>query len=251
MTTPKRKTNSRSSSQALSRVRLLLGDQAMDALRHASVIICGVGGVGSWAAEALARSGVGQITLVDFDKIVSSNINRQAHATRLTLGRRKTGAMKERLETLGTGTIVRTITAHLTPNDVAPFLDAHPCTAVIDAIDERPTKLQLLQECVQRQIPVVASMGAASKRSSDGITAADISQTIGCPLAKLVRKELRRRGITTGIQCVFSPTQPQDTVGEPLDNQGQRRPLGSIMTVTAAFGLRCAEEILRIITEDK
>ena len=234
-------------SRALMRTRLLLGDEAMPRLANAHVLICGVGGVGSWAAEALARSGIGRITLLDFDKVVSSNINRQAHASGKTLGRRKTNAMKERIQQLAIGNEVAAMNIHLTPESVGDILAAGDYDAVVDAIDERPAKLQLLQECVERKIPVVSSMGAASKLSSEGITSGCLFESIGCPLAKLVRKELRRRGITGGIRCVFSPAQPKETAGEPLVNRGERRPLGSLVTVTAAFGFRCAEEVINIL----
>lgn len=236
-------------SRALVRVRMLLGDDAATRLANAHVLVCGIGGVGSWAAEALARSGVGKLTLLDCDKVVASNINRQAQATAKTMGRRKTNAMKERIAEIGVGTAVTAMNIHLTPEDIPKFLEQHHFDAVIDAIDERPAKLQLLQECVIRKIPVVSSMGAASKISSHGISAGDIAETLGCPLAKLVRKELRRRGVTTGIRCVFSPAQPMETAGTPQGNQGERRPLGSIITVTAAFGLRCAEETVNMLID--
>ena len=182
-------------SEALSRLELLLGEEVLLRLKQSAFLVCGLGGVGSWAAEALARSGVGALTLVDFDIVKESNLNRQLVALHSTIGRRKVEVMAERLHDLRPDLQLEVVPEHLAPENIDTLLDRKEhWDGVLDAIDERPAKLALLETCVRRGIPVVSSMGAANKLSADHVTIADISKTSGCPFAKLVRKELRRRG---------------------------------------------------------
>ena len=236
-------------SEALSRLELLLGEEALRRLRRAVFLVCGLGGVGSWAAEALARSGVGALTLADFDTVKESNLNRQLVALHSTVGRLKAEVMAERLHDLSPGLQLELVTERLAPENIGALLDRRThWDGVLDAIDERPAKLALLEACVRRGIPVVSSMGAANKLSADHITVADLSKTSGCPFAKLVRKELRRRGVAQGVTCVYSPELPVEVsmaAGEELrEAPGAKRPLGSIVTITAIFGMRCAQALL-------
>ena len=236
-------------SEALSRLELLLGEEALLRLRQSTFLVCGLGGVGSWAAEALARSGVGALTIADFDTVRESNLNRQLVALNSTIGRLKAEVMKERLHDLRPELHLDAVTERLSPENIGTLLDRRKhWDGVLDAIDERPAKLALLEACVQRGIPVVSSMGAANKLSPDHITVADISKTAGCPFAKLVRKELRHRGVTHGVTCVYSPELPvevsAETSEELRETPGAKRPLGSIVTVTAIFGMRCAQALM-------
>ena len=236
--------------EAYSRLSLLLGEEAMARLRRSAFLVCGLGGVGSWAAEALARCGAGHLTLADFDAVKESNLNRQLVALHSTVGRLKADVMAERLQDIRPDLEIELVTERLAPENIDALLDRRGhWDGVLDAIDERPAKLALLEACVRRGIPVVSSMGAANKLSPDHITVADISKTAGCPFAKLVRKELRRRGVTHGVTCVYSPElpveMPDDAAIEALrEAPGAKRPLGSIVTVTAIFGMRCAQALM-------
>ena len=241
--------------ESLSRLSLLLGEDAVGRLRQSAFLVCGLGGVGSWAAEALARSGVGALTLADFDTVKKSNLNRQLVALNSTVGRLKAEVMAERLRDIRPDLEIELVTERLSPENIAALLDRRGLwNGVLDAIDERPAKLALLEACVRRGIPVVSSMGAANKLSPEHITVADISETAGCPFAKLVRKELRRRGVATGVTCVYSPELPVETIDETAVEElreapGAKRPLGSIVTVTAIFGLRCAQALMEPLVD--
>ena len=247
------------SEESLSRLSLLLGEDAVGHLRQSAFLVCGLGGVGSWAAEALARSGVGALTLADFDTVKESNLNRQLMALTSTLGRPKAEAMAERLRDLRPDLQMELFTERLTADNIDALLEQREhWDGVLDAIDERSAKLALLETCVRRGIPVVSSMGAANKLSADHVTVADISKTSGCPFAKLIRKELRRRGITRGVTCVYSPELPveppegADAAAEELrEEPGAKRPLGSIVTVTAIFGMRCAQALMEPLMDTR
>lgn len=229
-------------SEAFSRLELLLGASALQRLQCARLLVLGVGGVGSWAAEALARTAVGHLTIVDFDTVKTSNINRQLPALHSTVGRPKIEVMAERLLDINSRLDLVALPTHLTPDNLPEVLAQRPWDFVIDAIDERHAKVAALALCVQQGIPVISSMGAACKATSDHIGIVDISETSGCHLARLVRKALRRVGITTGIPVVFSPELPgaPAAVPEP-ETPGERRPLGTIAFLPAMFGLKCAE----------
>ena len=241
-------------SESLSRLELLLGQDAIGRLRQSAFLVCGLGGVGSWAAEALARCGVGNLTIVDFDTVKESNLNRQSVALHSTIGQLKAEVMGRRILDIEPSLKLDIVTERLTPDTINALLTRRPhWDGVLDAIDERPAKLALLEACVKRGIPVVSSMGAANKVSPEQITVADLSKTSGCPFAKLIRKELRKRGIVHGVSCVYSPELPVETKEDEeaiealREAPGARRPLGSLVTVTAIFGMRCAQTLLETV----
>lgn len=237
----------------------LIGDHAFQCLQQSSVLLLGVGGVGSWAAEAIVRSGIGEIAMVDFDTVSTSNINRQLHAMQSTVGQAKTAIMAQRLKDINPNCKITAVQEHLTPDIVRNLLCSRTWNMVIDAIDERAPKVAALVCCVQNAIPVVSSMGAGNRLTSDGIRIADISQTAGCPLARSIRHDLKAQGITTGITAVFSPRPAQTRLhpsGSTLEiaecNRQQKNPItptaiGSAVFVTAAFGLKCAEVAINAI----
>jgi len=186
-----------------SRMQLLVGTAAMDRLAGASVAVFGIGGVGSYATEALARAGVGSLTLVDFDDICATNINRQIHALESTVGRSKVEVMAERCRQINPA--CRVIPTHaFYQAETAPELLPPGYDYVLDCIDHITAKLHLIESCVTRRIPVISSMGAANKLDPTQIRVADISGTEKCRLARIIRKELRRRGINQGVQVVYS-----------------------------------------------
>jgi len=228
-----------------SRLQLLIGGEKCRVLQDATVLICGLGGVGSWAAEMLARNGVGTIILADFDIVKESNINRQLVALHSTVGEEKGIVMARRIQDINPECQVVVRNCHLTAGNVIQFLEENPCEAVIDAIDERPAKLALLEACVKREQFVISSMGAAGRVFPDKITVGDLSETLGCPVAKLMRKNLKKVGIAKGIRCVYSPELPVISAEEDMTAApGERRALGTLSTTTAIFGIRCAHEVL-------
>ena len=186
-----------------SRMQLLVGASAMDRLAGASVAVFGIGGVGSYAVEALARAGIGSLTLIDFDDICATNINRQIHALDTTIGRSKVEVMADRCHQINPA--CRIISNHAfyqaeTASELLPL----GYDFVLDCIDHITAKLHLIENCVKQRIPVISSMGAANKLDPTQIRVADISATEKCRLARIIRKELRRRGIDQGVQVVYS-----------------------------------------------
>jgi tRNA A37 threonylcarbamoyladenosine dehydratase len=230
------------------RLRLMVGDQGVETLRHARVTAFGVGGVGSHAVEALARAAVGHLTLVDFDDVALSNINRQVEATHSTIGQPKAETMAARVRDISPTCDVRAVGMRVTPENVEQFLDPAP-DWVLDAIDDTDAKLALLAACVRRGIKVVSGMGAANKLLPGSIRTDDISRSRHCPLAKVIRKRLRRQGIERGITVVYSEELPVKLADgsfqapEP-EVEGMKRPQGTISYLPALIGLHCAAAIL-------
>jgi len=186
-----------------SRLQLLVGKTAMETLEEASVAVFGIGGVGSYATEALARAGVGSLTLVDFDDICATNINRQIHALDSTVGRSKVEVMAERCRQINPICRVTPRQAFY-QDETSHELLAPGYDYVLDCIDHITAKLHLIATCVATRLPVISSMGAANKLDPTQIRVADISATEKCRLARIIRKELRRRGIAQGVQVVYS-----------------------------------------------
>ena len=234
--------------EAFSRLALLLGDDGCRRLQAASVFVCGTGGVGSWAVETLVRCGIGHLTMMDADVVKPSNLNRQLCALHSTLGHPKVEVLAERMRDISPNLAITAIAKHLAPEECHSLLQDGHFDCVIDAIDERPTKLALLEECYQLGIPIVSSMGAANKIDPSQVRIADISETYGCPLARLIRKSLHKRGIESGIRVVFSPELPlRETSGNTPEATGEKRPIGTIAFLPAIFGLYCASETVRIL----
>ena len=235
--------------QIFSRTALLIGDDGLQRLAAARVLVAGVGGVGSYAVEALARAGIGTLTLVDSDVVQASNINRQLHALTTTLGQPKVAVMAERLLQINPDLQVTPLQELITSDNV-PVLLEPGYDLVLDAIDTLSAKLTLLQNCVERQIPVISSMGAAGKLDPTRIQLADIADSQGCRLARKLRKELRRSGISTGVTVVYSDEPCSlERLGEP-EAEGERRPLGTISYLPAALGLFMASAAIRRLLSD-
>ena len=233
----------------LSRLELLLGGKALAALSGSTVFLCGTGGVGSWCAEALVRSGIGHLVMMDDDVVKPSNLNRQLCALTSSIGRRKVEVLAERLRDIAPTAEITPLCRHLTEEDVPQFLSEGRFSCVIDAIDERGPKLALIAECVRQGIPVVSSMGAGNKSDATQIRVADISESYGCRLARLVRKSLHKRGIDSGVRVVFSPEErPESAEFGNAEGAGARRPIGTVCHITASFGMICAQEAIKTIT---
>lgn len=227
---------------ALDRTRRLLGECAMEALASAHVAVFGLGGVGGHVAEALARTGVGALTLVDADRVELTNLNRQILATCETLGQEKALAARERVAQVAPGCQVDARVCFFDESTQGEF-DFGRYSYLVDAIDSVPSKL-LLAQCAQRAgVPLISCMGAGNKLDPTRFEVADITQTSVCPLARIMRRELRKRGIEH-LKVVYSREQP---AAPPPDADGRRTP-GSVAFVPAVAGLILAGEVVRDLT---
>ena len=189
-----------------SRTQLLLGEEAMEKLKHASVAIFGIGGVGSYAAEAIARCGVGHIELFDDDKVCLTNINRQLIATRKTIGKQKVDVMRERIEAINPNAEVVTHQCFYTTENAGEF-DFSKYSYIIDAIDTVSSKLELIVRAEKAGVPIISCMGAGNKLDPTRFEVADIYSTSVCPLARVMRRELKARGIKK-LKVVYSKEPP-------------------------------------------
>ena len=201
-----------------SRTELLLGKENMERLKNARVAVFGIGGVGGYTVEALARSGVGALDLIDNDKVCPSNINRQIIATEKTLGQYKVDAAKERILNINPEAVVRTYKTFYMPDTAGQF-DFSQYDYVVDAIDTVTGKLTLAEEAYRCHVPIISSMGAGNKMDPTAFTVADITRTSVCPLAKVMRRELKKRGIPH-LKVVYS-TEPPLTPMEDGEADGQ------------------------------
>lgn len=230
-----------------SRTELLVGAEGIARLRAAHVAVFGLGGVGSYAVEALARAGVGRLTVADFDQVSPSNVNRQVLALQSTIGRSKAELAATRTRDINPQAIVDALSEFVDEGNVEAALDLG-MRYVIDAIDTVRAKVTLLEAAYRRGLYAVSCMGAANKLDPQAICISDIHATRGCPLAKAVRLRLRRRGITTGIRCVYSGENRRTwrKTGEP-DARRKRWAQGSISYVPGLFGLTAAGLVIQHI----
>ena len=230
-----------------SRTRMLLGDQALDRLGQARVAVFGIGGVGGHAVEALARSGVGALDLIDSDRVVLSNLNRQLVATRDTLGMLKVEAAKARVLSINPECEVRTWPIFYLP-ETADRFDFTEYDYVVDAIDTVAGKLQLIQAAKAAGTPVISSMGAGNKLDPTAFRVADISETSVCPLARVMRRELKKRGIDH-VKVVYS-TEPAISPAPAEEPTGRRATPGSVAFVPSVAGLIIAGEVIKDIIKN-
>ncbi|MBO5769760.1 MAG: tRNA threonylcarbamoyladenosine dehydratase [Spirochaetales bacterium] len=240
------------------RIERFIGSEALERLEKKTVAVAGVGAVGGFAAEALVRSGIGRIKILDFDTISETNINRQIIATHKTVGRLKTEVMEERLKDINPDLIVEAYPVFLSEENHHLLFDG--ADLVLDCIDSLNPKVNLLADAFKNNVPIISSMGAALRRNPSLIRFSDIMDTWGCPLAKQVRSGLRRRGVERGIECVFSPEKVDFTYIDPEDDdkaermidRGRKRVvLGSLPTVTAIFGQMIAHLALQRLLGDE
>ncbi|MBO4411370.1 MAG: tRNA threonylcarbamoyladenosine dehydratase [Lachnospiraceae bacterium] len=228
----------------LDRTERLIGPEALEKLKKARVAVFGLGGVGSYAAEALARSGIGTLDLIDHDTVSVTNLNRQLIATTETVGRRKVDVMRERILSIRPETEVHCRPVFYLPETRADF-DFSAYDYVIDAIDTVTAKLALIEQAKEAGTPVISAMGAGNKLDPTAFEVADISKTSVCPLAKVMRRELKKRGIEH-LKVVYSKEQARTPEEEP-DPEGKRKKAvpGSIAFVPSVMGLILAGEVIR------
>ncbi len=217
------------------RTEILIGASGLASLQQSHVLVVGIGGVGSFVVEGLARAGVGKLTLVDFDTIQISNINRQIMAYHSTVGRKKVDVLKERILDINPQAIVHSYDKRY--SDLA--LDLTSYDYIVDAIDSVGDKVDLIEQSVKDGVAIVSSMGTGNKLDNRLFLVEDISKTHTCPLARIVRRELRLRGIVKGVKVLFSSAPVLPEIKERA--QGI---VGSISTVPSVAGLMLANQVL-------
>ncbi|GEK33349.1 tRNA threonylcarbamoyladenosine dehydratase [Kurthia sibirica] len=240
-----------------SRNELAIGKDGIKTLQNTTVAILGIGGVGSFAAEAIARSGVGRIILVDKDDVDITNINRQLVAYMSTVGRSKSAVMKERIADINPDCEVHDLHMFYTEETYEEFFSYEP-DYVIDASDTVIYKIHIIKECLKRKIPIISSMGAANKMDPTRFNIADISKTNTDPLAKIIRLKLRKEGIYKGVPVIFSDESPiiirpdiADEVGNPdAAIRKAKMPPSSNAFVPSSVGLIAASWVIRKIVEN-
>lgn len=229
------------------RTKRLLGNSAMEKLRCSHVAVFGIGGVGGHAADALVRSGIGTITIVDSDEVAVSNINRQIIATTKTVGRKKVDVMQEHLQEINPNVCINARDCFFLPETADQF-DFRQYDYVIDAVDTVTAKLALIVACKEAGVPIISSMGAGNKLDPTAFEVTDIYKTSVCPLAKVMRKELKARNIRK-LKVVYSKELPREPIEDTdfvSDEKRTRRAIpGSIAFVPSVAGLILAGEVIR------
>lgn len=217
-----------------SRTQILIEEAGIERLKNSKIAVIGLGGVGSFAVEAFARAGVGKLAIVDHDVVMPSNLNRQIHATRSTIGISKVDAMKARISDINPFAKVIGIKEFYSSENASAILNSN-FDYVVDAIDTLKSKIDLIAYCVNLSIPIISAMGAGNKLDPLKFQVADISETHTCPMARKIRKELRKIGIEKGLKVVFSTEIPII----------RHYPPGSISFVPSVMGLIVAGEVIR------
>ena len=228
-----------------SRTELLIGKDAIKKLENAKVVVYGIGGVGSFVAEGLARSGIGHLVLIDNDVISISNLNRQIHADTKTIGKRKVDVMKERILNINPNAKVDAYMANDIKDGEENIID-ETFSYVIDAVDTISTKLKLVEKANEVNVPIIAAMGAGNKLDPTKFEVTDIYKTSVCPLAKVMRKELKKRNIKK-LKVVYSKEEPNKN---NENNTQEKRVPGSISFVPSVMGLIIAGEVIKDIYQN-
>lgn len=227
--------------EEFNRTAMLLGEDSVEKLSRASVALFGLGGVGSYAAEALARCGIGKIMLVDCDVVARSNINRQLCALQSTVGRYKTDVVAERLLDINPDIKIEKRCMRLTPDNINTF-DLASYDYIVDAIDTVSAKLALAEQSKRLGVPMISSMGTGNKTDPTALTVADISKTSVCPLARVMRRELKKREIYH-LKVIFSTEEPKT----PTKTGEEKAPPASVAFVPSVAGLIAASEAIKEI----
>jgi len=232
------------------RTAMLIGEGGVVKLQNSFVAIAGLGGVGSWAAEALARSGIGHILIIDQDLIAISNINRQIIALPHTVGLRKIDVMAERLQQINPYIKIETLHLTISAETINQIIDRKP-DYILDAIDTITAKTALISKAYEQGIPIISAMSAGNRIDPQNYIVADISKTTFCPLAREVRSQLRQRGILTGVKVVFEPRKPEKPAAwkdvQPDANRTRKQQFtpASMVFAPAVCGLTMAAEVVK------
>ena len=227
------------------RTELLLGEEKLNILHNAHVLVVGLGGVGAYAAEMLARAGVGRMTIADADVVGESNINRQLLALTSTIGRNKSDVMAERLQDINPKIELSVITEYIRDEKTYELLDAAKYDYVVDCIDTLSPKANLIMAALERGMKVVSSMGAGAKTDPTKIEVKDIGKSHHCPLAHMLRKRLHKVGIRSGFWAVFSPEPVREGAMIIAEETNKKSNVGTISYIPASFGCICASVVIR------
>jgi tRNA A37 threonylcarbamoyladenosine dehydratase len=238
------------------RTQQLLGKKAMEKIKNAKVAIFGLGAVGSFATEAIARTGVGSLDLIDFDRVDASNINRQLYALNSTIGREKSDIAYERVKDINPQCNVEVKSSFINAQSLEELL-SDDIDVVVDAIDGLNSKINLIVGARNLGLEVVSSMGAGGRTDTSMIKTGDISETCVCPLARVVRQRLHRRGLYNGVKAVYSiekplnkePYKTEDAQDAMPDHGRTRPPIGTVSWIPGVFGLTIASQVIDIIIQ--
>lgn len=228
----------------LDRSELLLGGENLEYLKSLTIAVVGVGGVGAYAAEMLARAGVGSMIIIDADVVNPSNKNRQLLALDSNMGKYKAALMGNRLTDINPSLKITVIQEFLTQENVDELLSQRPIDYIVDAIDTLSPKIALIQFALRNSIKIVSSMGAGAKTDATKIKISDISKSFNCPLAYMLRKRLRKVGISKGFKVVFSEELPNEEAIIAVEEQNKKSVVGTISYLPAVFGCICAQAVM-------
>ncbi|MFI3267950.1 MAG: tRNA threonylcarbamoyladenosine dehydratase [Rikenellaceae bacterium] len=232
------------------RTELLLKKERLQKLNNSNVLIVGVGGVGAYAAEMIARAGVGRMTIIDADVVSLTNCNRQLVALHSTVGQEKVEILGARLIDINPELKLTKIKEFIEGERINEILDSGKFDYVVDAIDTLTPKVELIKATLDRNIPLVSSQGAGSKLDPTLIEVKDISKTHHCPLAHMLRKRLHKIGIRKGFKAVFSAEPPIEGSMILCNEQNKKSNVGTISYIPAVFGCACASAVIRDLIED-
>lgn len=233
-----------------SRSKILYGDAAQERFANAHVAVCGIGAVGGFALEALARVGVGHFSLYDFDVVDISNINRQICALSSTVGKAKAEIAQARVSDINPSAKIEVHKKFLDADSVGEIMAAKP-DVVIDAIDSLSSKVALIASALGAGVPIVSSMGAARKTDVSQILCAKLSKSFNCPMAAKIRKRLRQQGVKAENMCVFSKEIPSEESHLQSGGEGQSKIIGSSPVITGIFGLMLADLAIKEILKQR
>ena len=235
-------------SEWLQRTKLLVKEEGIKRLQNANILIVGLGGVGSFAAEFLVRSGIGNLTIVDGDTVDITNINRQLPALNSTIGKNKTDVVGERILDINPEINLKKINEFLEPERMEEILTQEKFDYVLDCIDSLSPKLALIITCKRKKIKLISAMGAGGKTDPSKVMVRDISKTNNCFLAKQIRKKLKKEQIHKGFRCVFSTEIQDENSLKMTDGSNYKKSFyGTISYMPAIFGLYAAAEVIRFL----
>ena len=232
------------------RTELLVGPEGLERLFESSVAVIGLGGVGAYAAEMLCRAGVGHLILLDSDVVSESNKNRQLIALDSTIGKPKSTVLAERLKDINPDVRLTLINCYLEEGSIQQLLGEHKVDFLVDAIDTIAPKIALIRYCVESGIPHVSSMGAGAKFDATAVRLADLSKSYNCPLAYILRKKLRKVGISKGFKVVFSEELPRREAIVAVEERNKKSNVGTISYLPAVFGCVCAQAAVEHLLKD-
>ena len=230
------------------RTSMLLGEETLARFADSKVMVVGLGGVGAYAAEMLCRAGVGNMVILDSDTVSVTNRNRQLIALESTIGQLKTDVVAQRLRDINPAVNLTVIPEYIEESNLEEiFRLAGKLDYVVDAIDTLAPKISLIKYCVENKIPHVSAMGAGAKLDATKIRIADISKSYNCPLAYILRKKLRKEGISKGFKVVFSEELPDRDAIVPMEERNKKSQVGTISYLPAVFGCVCAQAAIEYL----